>query len=67
MNPFEAVYGKNPPSFLFYISGVSKVQEVGKNLIVYEDILRSLKDNLVMAQNYMKQQADQGCSKCNFV
>jgi hypothetical protein len=25
MNPFEAVYGKNPPSVLSYLPGVSKV------------------------------------------
>jgi hypothetical protein len=28
MNPFEAVYGKNPPSVLSYLSGASKVQVV---------------------------------------
>jgi hypothetical protein len=46
---------------------VSKVQEVDTNLTVREAILRALKDNLVMAQNRMKQQADQGCSECHFV
>jgi hypothetical protein len=67
MTPFEAVYGQNPPSFLSYFLGVSKVQVVDQNLTVQEDILRTLKDNLVMAQNRMKQQADQGHSECQFV
>jgi hypothetical protein len=34
MTPFEAVYGKNPPSVLSYMPGVSKVQEVDNNLTV---------------------------------
>jgi hypothetical protein len=34
MNPFEAVYGKNPSSVLSYMSGVLKVQEVENNLAV---------------------------------
>jgi hypothetical protein len=34
MTPFEVVYGKNPSSFLSYMPGVSKVQEVDKNLTV---------------------------------
>jgi hypothetical protein len=49
MTPFEAVYGQNPPSILSYIPRVLKVQEVEKTLTVYEAIIRSLKDNLVMA------------------
>jgi hypothetical protein len=54
MTPFEAVYGQNPPSVLSYLPGVSKVQVVDQILTVQEDILRTLKENLVMAQNCMK-------------
>ena len=67
MNPFEVVYGQNPPLVISYILGVSKVQEVEKNITIHEAILCVLKDNLVMAQNHMKQQADQGHSKWHFV
>jgi hypothetical protein len=67
MTPFEAVYGQKPPSVLPYMSGVSKVQEVDRNLTVCMTILCTLKENLVMAQNHMKQQADQGHSECQFV
>ena len=62
ITPFEAVYGKNPPSVLSYFPGVSKVQAVDQTHIVWEDILHTLKENLVMAQNRMKEQADQGHS-----
>jgi hypothetical protein len=34
MTPFEAVYGKNPPSILSYFLGVSKVQVVDQTLTV---------------------------------
>jgi hypothetical protein len=67
MTPFEAVYGHNPPSVISYMPGVSKVQAVDQTLTVREAILRTLKENLVMAQNHMKQQADQGHSEHQFV
>jgi hypothetical protein len=66
MTPFEEVYGQNPPSVLSYLPGVLKVQAVDQTLTVREDILRTLKENLVMAQNCMKQQIDQGHSECQF-
>ena len=66
MTPFEAVYGHKPPSFLSHLLGVSKVQEVDQTLTVRENILHTLKENLVMAQNRMKQQANQGHYECQF-
>jgi hypothetical protein len=67
MNPFEVVYGQTPPFILSYLTSVSKVQEVDTTVTIRVDILRTLKDNLVMAHNRMKQQADQCHSKHNFV
>jgi len=66
MNPFEVVYGQKPPSVLSYLPSTLKVQEIDQTLIVQEDILHTLKENLVMAQNCMKQQADQGRSEHQF-
>jgi hypothetical protein len=66
MTPFEAVYGQKPLSVLSYLSGVSKVQVVDQMLTVQEAILRTLKENLVMAQNCLKQQTDQGHSEHQF-
>jgi hypothetical protein len=60
MTPFEVVYGQNPPSVLSYFLGVSKVQVVDQTLRVHEAILCTLKENLVMDQNHMKKQVDQG-------
>jgi hypothetical protein len=67
MTPFEAIYGQNPPYVLSYMPGVSKVQAVDQMLTVREVILCTLKENLVMTQNCMKQQEDQGHSECQFV
>jgi hypothetical protein len=66
MTPFEAVYGQKPPSFLSYLPGASKVQAVDLSLTTREAILRTLKENLVMAKNCMKQQEDQGRSERQF-
>jgi hypothetical protein len=66
MTPFEAVYGQKPPSVLSYLPGASKVQAVDLTLTAREAILHTLKENLVMAQNHMKQQADQGRSERQF-
>jgi hypothetical protein len=45
---------------------VSKVHVVDQTLTVQEAILRTLKENFIMAQNRMKQEADQGHSECQF-
>jgi hypothetical protein len=66
MNPFEVVYGKNPPSVLSYFPGVSKVEAVDQMLTVRDAILHTLKENLVMVHNHMKQQEDQGLSEHQF-
>jgi hypothetical protein len=66
MTPFEAVYGQNPHSVLSYLPSFSKVQAVDQMLIVREAILHTLKENLFMAQNRMKQQADQGLFERQF-
>jgi hypothetical protein len=63
MTDFEVVYGQKPPLVLSYMLGVSKVHEVDQTLTVHEAILRTLKENLVMDQNHMKQQVDQGRSE----
>jgi predicted RNase H-related nuclease YkuK (DUF458 family) len=46
--------------------GVSKVQEVEKIHTLREEIIHTLKENLVMAQNHIKHQVDQGHSEHQF-
>jgi hypothetical protein len=66
MTHFEVVYGQNPPSVLSYLPRVSKVKEVEKTLIIQADILHTLKDNLVMAQNRMKHKLISIVPECHF-
>ena len=66
MTPYEAVYGQQPPSVLTYLPGSSKVQAVDNLLQNRDVILKTLKDNLVLAQNRMKQQVDQHRSERTF-
>ena len=49
-----------------YVQGTSKVHTMDRMLHSRKSILCTLKDNLVMTQNQMKQQANQYRSKCSF-
>ena len=59
MTPYEAVYGQQLPSITSYLPGTSKVQVVETLLHNHQLTLATLKANLAMAQNRMKQQVDQ--------
>eukprot|EP00253_Pinus_taeda_P029744 PITA_29744 len=66
MTPYEAVYGQLPPSPTSYIHGCLKVHAVDQLLQNRATMLAHLKENLHQAQNCMKQQVDQHCSKHTF-
>ena len=59
MTPYEAVYVQALPVLLPYTPSNSLVQAV-------DAVLRILRENLHMARNRMKQQADQHCSERTF-
>ena len=54
-----ALYGYHPPSITSSLKEKSKVQAVEDHIKNQQQILQILKDKLTMAQNRMKQQADQ--------
>jgi hypothetical protein len=59
MSPFMALYGYHHPSITSPLKGTGKVQAM-ENLIWHQqEVLKLLKDSLVVTQNMMKQQADQ--------
>ena len=66
MTPYEAVYGQQPPSLVYYLPSTSKVNVMDSLLQNRESTLTTLKKNLAMAQNRMKQQAYQHRSECSF-
>ena len=57
-----ALYGYHPPSITYSLRD-SKVQAVEDHMEHQQQILQLLKDNLNLAQNWMKQQEDQHCSE----
>ena len=60
-----ALYRYQPPSITSYLRENSKVQVVEHHIEHQQQVLQLLKDNLVLAQNKMKQQVDQHRSeKC---
>ncbi|XP_050378359.1 uncharacterized protein LOC126795591 [Argentina anserina] len=58
MTPFEALYGKPPPSVTRYLPGSTSIQEIDMALRTHDQLLSSLKQHLKLARNRMKQQAD---------
>jgi len=59
MNPYEAVYGQRPSIVTTYIWVTYKVQYIDTMLQGCITTIAALKDNLHMAKNRMKQQANQ--------
>ena len=59
MSPFLALYGYHPPSITSPFKGNKNVQAVEDHIGNQQEVIKLLKDNLVMAQNRMEQQADQ--------
>uniref|UniRef100_A0A2N9EXV4 RNA-directed DNA polymerase n=1 Tax=Fagus sylvatica TaxID=28930 RepID=A0A2N9EXV4_FAGSY len=56
--PFEAVYGREPPTLLTYVLGSARVASVEEELLQRDQVLKILKDNLKNAQVRMKQNYD---------
>eukprot|EP00253_Pinus_taeda_P036062 PITA_36062 len=68
-NENDPIYGTlwyQPPSITSYLRENSKVQAVEHHIEHQQQVLQLLKDNLVLAQNRMKQQADQHRSERSF-
>ena len=61
-----ALYGYHPPSITSHLRENSKVQVVEDHIKHQQQVLQLLKDNLNLAQNRMKQQADQHRSERGF-
>jgi hypothetical protein len=66
MTPFMALYGYHPSSITSYLREKSKVQAMQENMEHQQQVIQLLKDNMTLAQNRMKQQADQHRSERSF-
>ena len=58
MTPFQAVYGRPPPTIPAYIRGSTTIQAVEEELLSRDAILNRLKDSLAQARHRMVQQAN---------
>ena len=59
MTPFQALYGYEHPNWKELVMNDTNVLEVRNQLEKSQKTIELLKDNLVMAQNRMRKQADQ--------
>ena len=66
MTPFQALYGRLPPTIPHYQVGHSLVHEVDQQLLSRDDLLHQLKANLHTACNRMKQIVDSKWSDIKF-
>ena len=55
MTPFQALYGRPPPTIPLYVEGSYAVNEVDKQLATKDALLKRLKTNLDITNNRMKQ------------
>ena len=60
------LHGYHPPSITSYLRENSKVQAAEDHIEHQQEVLQFLKDNLNLAQNQMKQQADQHRNERSF-
>lgn len=56
--PFEIVYGRPPPKLTRWLQGETRVEAVQRELIDRDEALRQLKNQLLKAQERMKNQVD---------
>ncbi|GJZ09854.1 reverse transcriptase [Tanacetum coccineum] len=67
MTPFEAVYGRSPPSLLDYVSRSFSVASVEDLLQPRSTILLKLKENLLRAQNQIRNQENLKRTDVSFI
>lgn len=66
MIPFEVVYGHSPPALLDFVVGSSSVASVDELLKARSQILHTLLDNLIHAQNHVRTLANKDRSDVCF-
>ena len=58
MTPFQALYGRLPPTIPGYTKGSTSIQALEDLLLERDEFLRNLKINLLQAQHRMEQKAN---------
>lgn len=60
------LYGRAPPSLLFYVASTTKIPEMGQLLLDCESMLTEIKFHLHQAQEQMKLNYDRKRRELNF-
>ncbi|TYK27012.1 Transposon Tf2-6 polyprotein [Cucumis melo var. makuwa] len=58
VSPFQALYGRKPPSLISYGIGATSNSTLAEQLSERDTVLATLRDHLLLAQQKMKQYAD---------
>ncbi|MCI03412.1 hypothetical protein A2U01_0024451, partial [Trifolium medium] len=58
MSLFQVLFGRKPPSISLYTRGSTTIPTLDEALLDRDELLRTLKSNLLAAQNRMTQQAN---------
>ena len=58
MSPYQALYGRPPPFFPAYSAGSTTIQALDEMLKERDEVMRTLKENLRLAQHRMEQKAN---------
>ncbi|KAL0289870.1 UNVERIFIED_CONTAM: hypothetical protein Sangu_2599200 [Sesamum angustifolium] len=66
MTPFQALYGRPPPSITSYVTGTTTVAALDESLHRRHSILSMARYHLARARLRMKQQADRHCRDLSF-
>ncbi|GKD88051.1 hypothetical protein Tco_1359205, partial [Tanacetum coccineum] len=66
MTLFQALYGKLPLTIIPYLLGSSKVVVVDDVLVERDELLRRIRENLLVAKNRMEQKANHKHRKLEF-
>jgi hypothetical protein len=66
MSPFEALYGRSPPSILSYVTGHSSHSDIDQTLAERQQLLTALKENLKRSRQKMEAQANKKRRDCTF-
>ncbi|KAJ0836439.1 putative nucleotidyltransferase, Ribonuclease H [Helianthus annuus] len=66
MTPFQVVYGRLPPRLVPYVPGTTNVQQVDEFLQDRDTLLKKLRENLFVARNRMKVNADRNRRELEF-
>jgi hypothetical protein len=66
MSPFEALYGRKPPTVLDYVHGSSINSDLEQTLAERQKIINTLKENLKRSRHKMEAQANKKRKNCTF-